>query len=419
VNLYLQGVFVKEMTSRERVTRALNHETCDRVPIDFGGSRVTGIASLAYRRLIEHLGVEETIRLFDIKQQLAWPSLAMADRLGSDIVMLSRLAPTTGMPFLKIDRWKPGEMTDGSPCEVPQAYHMTRRENGTIDVIFNDEIFAQRTSGSLYFDVCHAPLKDADSISNIDAYQWQDPWSDREADFVTQEVQRLYHGTDKAVFAGLPLLNGSFMEIGHAIFGYEQFMMNLCLKRDMMEYWLDRLLAHDLEILGPFLAIAGPYIAAIQLNDDFGAQDALQISPTLYREMFKPRQKQWIEFVKSRTQAKIFLHCDGAVEELLPDFIDIGVDILNPLQTSARGMDPDKIKRNYGKHLSFWGAGVETQTTLPFGSLREIKQEVCDRIRLLGQGGGYVFGTIHNIQADISPERILAVFDTAQQARVD
>jgi len=134
--------------------------------------------------------------------------------------------------------------------------------------------------------------------------------------------------------------------------------------------------------------------------------------------MFKPRQKKWIEFVKARTAAKIFIHCDGAVEELLPDFIEIGIDILNPLQTNAKGMEPDKIKKTYGTDLSFWGGGSETQTTLPFGTIDEIKAEVAGRVRLLGSGGGYVFGTIHNIQADISPEKILAVFDTARETGV-
>ncbi len=406
------------MTSRERVERALNHEGCDRVPIDFGGSRVTGIASVAYRNLIKRLGVNEDIRIYDIKQQLALPSLDIADRMGSDIVMLSRLAPTTGMPFLKMDRWKQGTMTDGSACSVPEDYDIAIQEDGTIDVLYDGDVFAQRTPGSLYFDVCCAPLKEAESIADIDAYEWKDGWSEREEAFVKGEVDRLYYGTDKALFAGLPLQNGSFMEIGCVYFGYEDFMMNLYLKRDMMEYWLDRMLEHDLQILDQFLRITGPYISAIQLNDDFGAQDALQISPVLYREMFKPRQKKWIEFVKARTNAKIFFHCDGAVEELLPDFIEIGIDILNPLQTSAKGMDPEKIKRKYGKNLSFWGAGVETQSTLPFGTIDEIKQEVRERIELLGQGGGYVFGTIHNIQADITPEKILAVYDTALQTTV-
>lgn len=409
---------VNHMTSRQRVEAALNHEPTDRVPIDIGGSRVTGIASVAYRRLLDHLGKTESIYLYDIKQQLALPSLDMVNRLGGDVVPVNRLAPTTGMPFLCIDQWKDSHLTDGTPCLAPEAYEARFKEDGTVEVLYQGEVMAYRTPGSLYFDMCNTPLKHAKSIAHIDAYVFPDPWSEREAAFLKDQVQQLY-GTDKALFGGLSLLNQSFFEIGAILFGYEVFMMNLVLQRDLMEYWLDRLLAHDLEILDTYLAITGPYLSVIHLNDDFGAQDALQISPTLYREMFKPRQAKWIEFVKARTHAKVFLHCDGAVEELLPDFIEIGIDILNPLQTNARGMDPAKIKRKYGKHLSFWGAGVETQTTLPFGTVDQIKQEARDRIELLGQEGGYVFATIHNIQADIAPEKILAVFETALQTRVN
>lgn len=408
-----------EMTSRQRVEAALNHEPTDRVPIDVGGTRITGIASLAYRRLIEHLGVQESIHLFDIKQQLALPSLEVMDRLGGDVVLVNRLGPTTGMPFLCIDRWKEGQLTDGAPCLVPELYEANYLQDGTIEVLHEGKVFAYRTPGSLYFDLCSAPLAEAGSTADIDAYVFPDPWSEREEAFLREQIQRLYHETDKALFAGLPLLNQSFFEIGATLFGYEQFMLNLALKRDLMEHWLDRKLENDLKILERFLAIAGLYISVIHLNDDFGAQDNLQISPTVYREMFKPRQRKWIEFVKARTAAKVFIHCDGAVEELLPDFIEIGIDILNPLQTNAKGMEPDKIKKKYGKNLSFWGGGVETQTTLPFGSIADIQQEVRDRINLLGGDSGYVFATIHNIQADISPEKILAVFDSAQQAARD
>ncbi len=406
------------MTSRQRVERTLNHEQLDRPPIDFGASRISGIAAPAYKNLLTHLGIDEKIYLYDIKQQLALPSLEVIDRMGGDVVLLNRLGPTTGMPFLCIDRWKEGQLTDGTPCMVPEAYETRRLEDGTIDVLYEGRPFAQRPPFSLYFDVISAPLKEADSIADIEAYEFQDAWTEREEIFIKDQIQRLYHGTDKAVFAGIPLLNGSFLEIGIQQFGYEQFMMNLVLKREMMECWMDRILENDLKFLEAFLKVAGPYISAIQMNDDLGAQEALQIRPTLYREMIKPRQKQWIDFVKARTNAKIFIHCDGAVEELLPDFIEIGIDILNPLQTSAKGMEPEKIKRLYGKDLSFWGGGVETQSTLPFGNLDDIRKEVRQRIELLHQGGGYVFGTIHNIQADIEPEKIMAVFETAQDVNI-
>jgi len=400
------------LTSRERVRIALNHKEPDRVPVDFGSSRVTGIGAVAYKNLLQYLGLKEDIRLYDIKQQLAEPSLDVVNRLGGDVVQLHRLGPTTVMPFLQIDRWKPGLLTDGSPCLVPEACEEVRRDDA-IEIWHRGELFAKRAPDSFYFDVCRAPLAHAQTPADIDAFTWPDPWSAREQQYLNQRIEQLYHGTDKALFAGLPMFVCSFFEISLVLFGFENFMIKLIEDRDLIEYWLDAKLAHDTAILGNFLAVAGPYIEAIQMNDDFGTQDALQISPTMYREIFKPRQKRWIEFVKARTKAKVFIHCDGSITDILPDFIEIGIDILNPLQTSAQGMDPKRIKDKFGRNLSFWGGGMETQTTLPFGSIDDIRREVRQRMEILGPGGGCIFATIHNIQPDISPERILAIYDTA------
>jgi len=400
---------MSSLTSRERVQIALNHEEPDRVPVDFGASRVTGIGAVAYRRLLRHLDRDEEVRVYDIKQQLADPSLDMITQLGGDVVQVHRLGPTTGMPFLAIDRWKPGFLTDGSPCQVPWAYEERRRDDA-IEVVRHGETYAWRSAESYYFDVCWSLLARAKTTEDIDAFQWPDLWSVREEGYLRRRVTELYHHTDKALFAGLPTLVGSFLEISLLLFGFENFMTKLVLERELVEYWLDFKLAHDLAILERFLAVAGPYIQVIQMSDDFGAQNNLQISPSIYRAVFKPRQKKWIEFVKARTSAKIFLHCDGSVGEILPDFIEIGIDILNPLQTSAAGMDPMRIKKQYGRHLCFWGGGVDTQSTLPFGSLDDIRREIRERVRLLGRGGGYIFSPIHNIQPDIPPEKILAVY---------
>jgi uroporphyrinogen decarboxylase len=403
------------LTSRERVRRALNHEETDRVPVDFGASRITGIAAIAYKNLLRHLGRQEDIRVYDIKQQLAQPSLAMIERMGGDVVQLHRLGPTSGMPFLKIDDWKSGCLTDGSPCLVPVDYSETMRADGTVELRRDGQLCAWRAPESFYFDVCYAPLAQAETLADIDAFVWPDPWTEREEHWLKQEVSRLHQGTDKALFAGLPMFVCSFFELSLVLWGFENFMMKLATERDLVEHWFDVKLAHDLAILEKFLAVAGPYIEAIQMNDDLGTQESLQVSPKLYRELIKPRQRKWIEFVKARTNAKVFIHCDGAIEPILPDFIEIGIDVLNPLQTSARGMDPRVIKQKYGRNLSFWGGGVETQTTLPFGTVEDVRREVRERMKLLSQGGGYVFAPIHNIQPDIPPEKVLAIFDTAAE----
>ena len=405
---------MKPITSRDRIIAALNHEWSDRVPIDFGGSRVTGIAAIAYKRLIERLGIREEVYVYDLKQQLADPSLEMIEHMGGDVVQLHRLAPTTGMPFLLVDRWKPGSLINGSRCFVPEAYESRQLADGVIEIVHEGDVIARRTESALFFDVCHAPLANAATPEDIDRFVFPNPWTDREEEYIRARIKGLYDGTDKAIFAGLPMMNCSFLEISLTLFGYQRFMELLLMERELVERWLNRMLENDMHILERFLAIAGPYIQLIQLNDDFGAQDRMQISPKIYREVFKPRQKKWIDFVKARTDARIFIHSDGAIAPIIPDFIEIGIDVLNPLQTSAKGMEPGRIKDLYGDRLSFWGGGVETQTTLPFGTIDEIKREVRERISLLGRDGGYVFATIHNIQPDIPPEKILAVYDAAR-----
>ena len=167
------------MTSRERVIAALSHEETDRIPIDFGGSRITGIAATAYNKLLQYLGRDEGVQLYDIKQQLAMPSIEMTRFMGGDIAQLTRLGPTTGMPFLKIDRWKEGKMTDGSHCLVPEAYDPVFLDDGSMEIHKDGDTFARRSSESLYFDVTIAPLRDANTSEDIDDYKWPDPWTDR------------------------------------------------------------------------------------------------------------------------------------------------------------------------------------------------------------------------------------------------
>ena len=201
------------MTSRERVRLALNHQEPDRVPVDTGASRVTGISAVAYRHLLRHLGREEDIRVYDLKQQLAAPSLAVIDRLGGDVVQLHRLAPTSGMAFLALDEWKAGRLTDGSPCLVPRACEEIRRSGAEIELVSGGELYARRSVESLYFDVCWTPLAHAETRADIDRFVWPDPWTEREEQYVRGQIDRWFHGTDKALFAGLPMFVCYFLVV--------------------------------------------------------------------------------------------------------------------------------------------------------------------------------------------------------------
>lgn len=397
------------MTSRERVRAALNHQPTDRVPVDLGATRVTGIAATAYARLLRDMGLTDEVRVYDVKQQLAQPSPHIVDALGGDCLQITRLGPTTGMPFLRTDRWKPGATPEGEACLVPASCTPVVAADGALEIHHDGRLCARRTPASPYFDVCTRPLADATTVADIDRFVWPDAWSAEEEVWLRERVARL-HATGKALVADLPAMSSSFFEIGHVLFGYERYLELLATEPELMAHFLDVKLAHDLAILDRFLGVVGPFVEVVTMYDDLGAQDRLQISPTLYRRLLKPRQAAWIAKAKSLTRAKVFLHCDGAIAPIIPDLIDIGLDILNPLQTSAKGMDPAWLKQEYGTRLSFWGGGVETQTTLPFGTCDDIRREVASRRELLGAGGGYVFATVHNIQPDITPDRIRAVF---------
>lgn len=404
------------MNSRERILTTLNHKEPDMMPIDFGGSKISGIMAIAYNRLKRYLNFEgEETKLYDIKQQLADPEPDLIKLMGGDIIQLYRLRPTTGMD-IRVDGWKKGNLTNGEECIVPEEYNPVEDKEKKLKIWENGNLIASLPNGGIYFDNEYTPLAEASTTKDIDSYPWP-KITEEEKTFLERKARKLFYETDFAILGALATFGGSFFELGHVLFGYENFMLKLMINRNLIEYFLDKLLENYLENTKKYLEIVGKYVNIIQLNDDFGAQESLLISPSLYREVFKPRQAKIIELIKSNSKAFVFFHSDGAIREIIPDLIQIGVDIINPVQTSAKGMNPKELKREFGKYMTFWGGGIDTQTTLPFGSLKEVKKEVKERIEIFAPRGGYVFCPTHNIQADISPEKIVTVFDTAKKIR--
>ena len=404
------------MNSRERVLAALRHRESDMMPIDFGGSKISGIMAIAYNKLKRYLNFRgQKTKLYDIKQQLADPEPDLIKFMGGDVIQLYRLRPTTGMD-IRVDRWKEGRLTNGEECLVPEEYNPVEDEEGRLKIWKDDTLIASLPKGGIYFDNQYTPLAEASTTKDIDDYPWP-KITEEEKDFLEKQAKKLFYETDFAILGALATFGGSFFELGHVLFGYENFMLKLMTDRNLIEYFLDKLLENYLENTKKYLEIVGKYVNIVQLNDDFGAQESLLISPNLYRKVFKPRQAKLIQLIKSNSKAFVFFHSDGAIREIIPDLIDIGVDIINPVQTSAKGMNPKELKKEFGKYITFWGGGIDTQTTLPFGSLEEIKKEVKERIKIFAPEGGYVFCPIHNIQADISPEKIVTVFDTAKKMR--
>ncbi len=400
------------MNSRERIRTSLNHRTPDKLPVDFGGMRSTGIQAIAYNRLLSHLGITgEKAVMYDVFQQLADPSPKVVDLLHGDVLQVHRLCPAFGIDILE---WKDGILPDGSSCLVPAGFTPRKNAKGGFDVISGGEVIASMPEGSLYFDQVVHPHSDAATSADIDRVKLEQV-TRQEIDFVSSLAAERRAQSDKAL---LFAFGGNVLEAGQLDFGYENFYMNLALEKELMHYYFGRLAEYHIASLDALIPPMAEDIDIVQFGDDLGTQVALQISTEMYREMIKPYHKKIFGHVRDRwPQLKVFFHSCGAIADLIPDLTDAGVEVLNPVQISAKGMDAAMLKREYGKDISFWGGGADMQQTVVNGTLKEIKDEVRRFIDIFSRDGGYVFTQVHNIQANVPPEKIMAIYETAAEYR--
>ncbi|NOY76347.1 MAG: methyltransferase [Calditrichaeota bacterium] len=391
------------MTSRERVLKTLQHEEPDRVPIDLGGMRSTGIMAIAYNRLKKYLGISGgTTRVYDIGQQLAEPEPWLLERFQIDVVDLTH---TFGQDP---ENWKDWPLPDGSLGQILKSSYPVRRNGGWV---LTDGIreTARMPEGALYFDQCYWPLAEAASSKDIETYNW--PYvTDEELKSLEQKAKTLYEETDFAIMGSF---GGSILEWGQGLRGWENFMVDLAMNEPFVQDLMDKMVEVHLKNLEGFLQAVGDHIQIIEMGDDLGTQNAPQMSPDMYRELIKPRHKTIYQYAKQHSGLHLFLHSCGSVYDLIPDLIDAGVDILNPVQTSAAKMDPKTLKDEFGDRLTFWGGGVDTQSVLPRGTPEGVAAHVRERIEIFAPGGGFVFCAVHNIQANVPPENIVAAYDAA------
>ena len=378
------------MNPRERVMRALNHQEPDRVPIDLGGTIVSSIAKKAYVELEAYLGMPaEEIRMLDHVQQLPYVSEPFMERFGVDFRMVQLPAATApGLTIFKegdylafVDRW-------GAKLHMPQ-------------------------DGGLYFDWVDFPIKAA-TLAALDAYRWPRPDPLEMNAVLGRQARDLFEHTDYAL-VGSGVIGGGIFEQPARTMGLENFLMALVAEPKFADRFMERITDIYIESCNNYLDQVGPYIQVFTYWDDVNTQNGWLISPDTYRKRIKPHERRLVEAIKRKTNAKLFFHACGAARELIPDLIDIGFDVLNPVQVSARGMDTRELKREFGRDIVFWGGGVDTQHILPFGTPQQVVDEVKRRIDDLAPGGGFVFAAIHNIQASVPPENIVAAFDTARE----
>jgi uroporphyrinogen decarboxylase len=403
------------MNSRERVLTALAHREPDRVPIDLGGSLVTGINAAAYGRLKRTLGLEgDPPRVADIVLQLAEVEEPVRRRFGVDVVSLPALEPLPGVfnPAAYADprrHWKPWTLPDGSPALISADFEPEVTPRGDLLIRAPDRSVAQRmVAGTYHFIPADPPLTDAD-LEDLARFEPR-RISDEELTFLHRAARRLHDETDYAIFGWF---GGSLVEGAQFARGWAGFMMDLKRAPEFATALVERLASAALADLERYLQAVGDFVHVIGFGDDLGIQAGLQFHPDLYRQVFQPHHRRLYSLVHARSQARVFLHSCGSVYDLIPDLIEAGVDVLNPVQTSAAGMDAARLKQVFGERLTFWGGGCCPHRMLPWATPAQVAADVRERLRVFGPGGGYVFAPIHDIQPDVPPENIVAMYDAA------
>ena len=376
------------MTPRERLLTALDHRQPDRVPIDLGGNQ-TGIHKFAYQKLIDLLGLKEDIVIMDAVQQLAMPSEAVLERLGVD----TRYVWAGGAKSFK-------------------GGIVQRRRNGRLWHDLTDEFgitWSMPDDYPYYMDISNSPLAGM-SIDQIGDYPFPKGDDPTRFDGLRDRVMQLRRQTPYPVISGI---SGVVYEICWYMRGLENLFIDMIEQPAILEAIIDRTLEFWLGWFRLFMDEVGDVVDVIMIGDDLAGQDGPLFPPKLYRSIVKPRQKRLVQYIKSRSKGKIWYHSCGSVIEYIPDLLDNGIDILNPVQVSARGMDPRWLKATYGDKLVFWGGGIDSQHILPRATPQEVRQHVRRNVEAFKPGGGYVFNNVHNIQADVPPENVLAMFDAA------
>lgn len=378
------------MTPRQRVLTALNHEIPDRVPIDLGGFQ-TGIHRIAYEQLLTHLGIEDSITIMDPVQQLARPCEELLERFHIDFRYVCAHGPAG---------------FDGS---IKQ-----RKRNGRVWHDLTDEfgvVWSMPDDWKLYMDISHHPLADA-TIDELDKYPFPDGSDPTRFTGVRDEALKLRNETPYAISTGI---GGVIYEYCWYMRGLARWFMDMIENPGFCEALLDKTLHFWMAYYTGFMGAVGDIVDVVMIGDDLAGQNGPLFSPQFYRKYVKPRQKKLVQHIKSLTPAKIWYHTCGSCAEYIGDLIDNGIDILNPVQISAANMDPQVLKQKYGRRLTFWGGGIDPQHVLPVATGDEITRHVRTNMGFFKPGGGYVFNNVHNIQGDVPPENIIALFKAAYE----
>lgn len=409
------------MTGRERILAAINHTQPDRVPIDLGATPSSGISAIGYGKLKSHLGIiTGNTQVYDVVQQLAQPEAIILDRFNVDVVDIGRTFNT------QPSDWYDMTLANGQPAQYPVSFRPELQPDGSWHAFKNGEMLAKMPVGATFFDQTYFPWADAwpDNFSTLDTEMskilwsafvhspwdhWGDPgfWDTLRANAIA-----LKESTDRALMV---VCGCNLFEWGTFLRRIDNFMMDLVLEEAKVEALLDALMERHLATLEKVCAAVGDVVDVLRFGDDLGMDNGPFMSPDTYRKLFKKHHTTLNSYVHENSGMKTFLHSCGSIYKLMPDLIDAGYDVINPVQTNCTDMEPAKLKAEFGNDICFWGGGCDTRSILNRATPQEVKDHVKQNLDILMPGGGFVFNTVHNIMPDVPPENIVAMFEAIDE----
>ncbi len=398
------------MNHRERVLTALRHAEPDRIPIDLGSTGDSNILAQPYVALRQYLGLGSgTLRLCNVMSQCVFVEEDVRRSIGVD---------ATGVYFQPRE-WRAAPLKDGSTALVPALWTPQAREDGSeVRVNASGIVTHRRPADGYYFDNVHSALANITTVQELEQYRDQIENYDRPS-YLDQSFKELeplakdmYENTDYAIVG---YFGGHIFAAALQLRGWENFMLDLITESPIAEALLDMLAEAHIRHMQSFADTVGKYVHVVHVEDDLGMQDRPLVSPALYRKMVKPYHQKLYSHIRKSCNAHLMLHSDGSIYALIPDLIEIGVDILNPVQYSAKDMDTKRLKQEFGSQISFWGGGCDTQEILPNSTPAQVEDEVKRRIDDLAPGGGFVFCQVHNVQPHVLPENLIAMYDAVHK----
>ena len=411
------------MNSRERVLAAIAHKQPDQVPVDLGSTPSSGISAIAYSYLLKSIGrTDLPVQIYDVVQQLAQPDMSIIDRFGVDVLDIGRAFNTEEKD------WHETILANGDKAFYPIHFNPVKQADGSYHCYDEDgkRLLALMPQGATFFDQSYFPYINGfpENYDTLDEEMGRVLWSryvhspwdhTQDPDFwktLREKTLQLRASTDKALMI---VCGCNLFEWGTFLRRMDNFLMDLLCEPDQVARMLDQLLERHLATLAKVCDSVGDVVDIIRFGDDLGMTSGPFMDVDTYRSLFKPRHKQLCDYVKTHSQMHTFIHSCGSISSLMPDLIEAGIEIFNPVQTNARQMEPEFLKKEFGQDCTFWGGGVETVGTLNNGTPEQVREQVLERLEIMSAGGGFVFNTVHNILPDVPPQNILAMFDAVKE----